>query len=292
MKDEYIWTCDFCGKEFDTQKESDKHEEKCNLNPKVHKKRIFVRITILIISFLFGVLTLYILSKLSASTNFGTSVCVKNSKLAKIDLFFGEIVFIIFNYTLFTLIKSLKPKNKIINGIKGLVLICQVFLFLLFSGIGFFAMYAYSEKLCETTAIQVIGRSMEPTFKDQQLLTEMALKERFIGRGCIILLREGTYQNQKGTVIKRVIGLPGDTVRVSSQGVYVNNQLLEEPYALVNYKNDGLFGREWAIPSNQYFILGDNRDHSQDSREYGPVNVDRIEGYVLDPKYPELNSCK
>lgn len=82
--------------------------------------------------------------------------------------------------------------------------------------------------------------------------------------------------------IKRVIGLPGDNVKVQNQKVYINNQLLPEGYLPPDFVTNpgGYFseGREIIIPENQYVLFGDNRSHSRDSREFGPITIDFIVG--------------
>ncbi len=76
--------------------------------------------------------------------------------------------------------------------------------------------------------------------------------------------------------VKRVIGLPGDTVRVEPNGtVYVNGQELDEPYLPENHS--GASGT-WTVPEEEYFVMGDNRSYSYDSREVGPVPRDKIIG--------------
>lgn len=103
--------------------------------------------------------------------------------------------------------------------------------------------------------------------------------------------------------IKRVIGLPGETVETRNGSVYINGQELDEDYL---NGNDTFCGDQdcppVAVPEHAVFALGDNRDNSQDSRNFGPVSVDRIIGkawitywpsdhigVVPHYEYPELN---
>ena len=77
--------------------------------------------------------------------------------------------------------------------------------------------------------------------------------------------------------IKRVIALPGDTVRITDGIVYVNEQPLYEPY-IADPPN---YSGEWTVPSNEYFVLGDNRNNSSDSHHWGFVPKDDIVGRAL-----------
>lgn len=77
--------------------------------------------------------------------------------------------------------------------------------------------------------------------------------------------------------IKRVIGLPGDQVRISDGIIYVNNQPLYEPYISEAPRYSGT----WDIPPDEYFVLGDNRNNSSDSHMWGFVPRDDIVGRAL-----------
>ena len=91
--------------------------------------------------------------------------------------------------------------------------------------------------------------------------------------------------------IKRVIGLPGDTVELRAKKVYVNGQPLDEPY--VHFLTPATDGAEFTsadvrerygpvtVPANQYFVMGDNRDNSQDSRYWGFLPRDHVKGKAL-----------
>ena len=83
--------------------------------------------------------------------------------------------------------------------------------------------------------------------------------------------------------IKRVIGLPGDTVSVDNTHVSVNGVLLKEPY--VNIPLNPI-GNKWVIPTNEYFVMGDNRQVSDDSRDWGCVPKDFIVGKAVAVYWP------
>jgi signal peptidase I len=77
--------------------------------------------------------------------------------------------------------------------------------------------------------------------------------------------------------IKRVIGLPGDLVRIDHGRVYVNGRLLPEPYVPARFADDRS-QPQMRIPPDEYFVMGDHRSISSDSRDFGPVDRDLIYG--------------
>jgi signal peptidase I len=83
-------------------------------------------------------------------------------------------------------------------------------------------------------------------------------------------------------LVKRVIGLPGDVIEVRDRQVYRNGILLDEPY-FINRPCDLAHcpDRVWELGEDEYFLMGDNRNHSRDSRAFGPVTHDRIVGKAI-----------
>ena len=80
-------------------------------------------------------------------------------------------------------------------------------------------------------------------------------------------------------MVKRVVGLPGDEVAIRDALLYVNDQLVDEPY--VDHKAiDALFYGPVVVPADRFLVLGDDRAASIDSRAYGPVESDRLLGTV------------
>jgi signal peptidase I len=100
-------------------------------------------------------------------------------------------------------------------------------------------------------------------------------------RGDIIILRPPT-DNSKD-FIKRVIALPGEKLLIRDGIVYINGHKLDEPYlpeawTTLNNPPPWSVGDGAVIPPNEYFVMGDNRNRSQDSRIFGPISRDRIDG--------------
>lgn len=125
--------------------------------------------------------------------------------------------------------------------------------------------------------IRVDGASMEPTLVSGEYVIVSKLNYRFGNpqRGDIIVFH--FPRDPKEEYIKRVIGLPGDEVQVSHGSVYVNGQLLDETYLKVTTNYNGT----WNVPDNQLFVLGDNRNNSSDSHDWGTVPMDYVVGKAI-----------
>lgn len=129
---------------------------------------------------------------------------------------------------------------------------------------------------------KVSGHSMVPNFQDGDYIITNKLTVRMDNpqRGEVIILQHP--QKPSEVLIKRIIGLPNEHIKVSGGGVYINGQKLDEPYLPQGVKTQGeLFlaeGEEITIPDDQYFVMGDNRPGSSDSREWGTVKKEQIIG--------------
>ena len=122
------------------------------------------------------------------------------------------------------------------------------------------------------TPVRVDGSSMRKTLEDGDilLLYKMAKIERFD----IVVLNES---DDKEIIIKRIIGLPGETVQIKDNAIYVNDVLLEDDYAYGDTSNYDKI----ILGEDEYFILGDNRLISKDSRYFGPIKKDDIMGEAV-----------
>lgn len=132
-------------------------------------------------------------------------------------------------------------------------------------------------------AVHVEGLSMYATLDDNDYLIANKIDYRLHPpqRGDIIILRPPT-DNSKD-FIKRVIALPGEKLLIRDGYVYINGHLLHEPYlpeawTTLNNPAPWSVGDGAVIPANEYFVMGDNRNRSQDSRIFGPISRDRIDG--------------
>jgi signal peptidase I len=127
-------------------------------------------------------------------------------------------------------------------------------------------------------ATRVYGQSMEPNLHtDQRLVVEKISYSHWIHlrspqRGDVVVIR---VKDNPELLIKRVIGLPGDHVEIRNGQVYINRVPLDEPY--VAKPVSGTYG-PFDVPPLQLFVLGDNRNFSNDSRAFGPVAMDDVIG--------------
>jgi len=125
--------------------------------------------------------------------------------------------------------------------------------------------------------VRVEGTSMLPNLEDQDRLfiNKFAFRVGEIHRGDVVVFRYP--KDQTKNYIKRVIGLPGDRVEIDHGSVMVNGRLLREPYVPTRYTDDRSLPST-LIPEGEYFVLGDHRNISSDSREFGPVERTLIYG--------------
>jgi signal peptidase I len=128
-----------------------------------------------------------------------------------------------------------------------------------------------------STRIRVDGGSMEPTLFNGELVivNKLAYRLGVPARGDIIVFHYPRDPSQE--FIKRVVGLPGDQVNITDGHIYVNGQRLEEPYISISPNYLG----NWSVLENQLFVLGDNRNNSLDSHNWGTVPMDYVIGKAL-----------
>lgn len=133
--------------------------------------------------------------------------------------------------------------------------------------------------------IRVEGYSMEPTFHDGELVIVNKLAYRFSNpqRGDVIIFY---YPNDpKEEFIKRIIGLPGDEVIIKDGRVAVNGESLVEPYIADN----PAYSLEQVVPKDTLFVLGDNRNNSSDSHNWGPLPINLVVGKAVFIYWPPQN---
>lgn len=149
---------------------------------------------------------------------------------------------------------------------------------------------------------KVEGHSMDPTLHDQERIYVSKLSHSFSslpGYGDIVvidsrvnrnrtfkddllehplisLIRGGSMNADHIYYVKRVIGKPGDVLELKDRQMYRNGAAIEEPY-IKEAMND-LSNRKWTVPDKHVFVMGDNRNNSQDSREIGFIPLDHVMG--------------
>lgn len=131
---------------------------------------------------------------------------------------------------------------------------------------------------------EVEGQSMEPNFHTEERVV-VSRVHYLLGsphRGDIIVFRHTTGKN----LIKRLVGLPGETISMKHGQVYINGVPLDEPYVNELCSAYACNNKEWVLGPDEYFVLGDNRNHSLDSHNFGPIHHDQIIGKVLARYWP------
>lgn len=135
----------------------------------------------------------------------------------------------------------------------------------------------------------VHGASMENTLMDGDNLIVDKITYRFHEPKRFDVIVFPFYKGENSYYIKRVIGLPGDTVYINEQGdIYINEKKLEENYGKEKIENPGMAASTLYLASDEYFVLGDNRNASSDSRDpaLGLVKRENITGRAWFRMYP------
>ena len=130
---------------------------------------------------------------------------------------------------------------------------------------------------------QVKGNSMLPNFINSEYLLTSKLSYRFgePKRGDVVIFK--APDNTQYDYIKRIIGLPGDSIEILNDHFYINGKKIDESSYLppTTQTSPGRFlrdGKKIIIPQAEYFVVGDNRSNSSDSRDFGPVSGENIVG--------------
>jgi signal peptidase I len=124
---------------------------------------------------------------------------------------------------------------------------------------------------------RIESHSMEPNFSEGQfiLVNKLAYLLGEPQRGDVLVFHNPNNPNED--YIKRIIGLPGDTLTITGSHVYVNGELLDEPYIAYEIRPGEQFGPV-VIEPDHLFVMGDNRPNSSDSRRFGPLPQDLVVG--------------
>lgn len=129
---------------------------------------------------------------------------------------------------------------------------------------------------------------MAPNFSDGELLLTEKVSYRFSkpSRGDVVVFK--APGPRKVDFIKRIVALPGENVKVKDGSIFINGQNLPEPYEVQKTQND----INLLLEPNQYFVLGDNRASSSDSRVFGPIDKKSIIGRAWLVYFPVFESEK
>lgn len=166
-------------------------------------------------------------------------------------------------------------------------LILKILLTVLEVGIVIFAAYAITHYGLEKMTVS--GEYMNPTLKegDQILINKMSYKFHSVKRNDVVVVRQSGSEHSYYTV-ERVIGLPGETVQIQDGIVYINGEKLEEIYDFPVMENGGLALEEMTLEEDEYFMLCDNRNECEDSRNANIGNV--LEKNIVGKAWIRTNS--
>jgi signal peptidase I len=133
--------------------------------------------------------------------------------------------------------------------------------------------------------VKVEGTSMMPSLDDQEriFINKFVYRLEPIQRGDIVVFRYP--RDPAKSFIKRVIGVAGDHVRIEDGRVYLNGKMLAEDYVPRAYEDERSYP-EVVVPGDSYFVLGDHRSLSNDSRDFGPVDASYIYGKAVFGYWP------
>ena len=156
---------------------------------------------------------------------------------------------------------------------KFLLSIWEVAEVIIVAGVSIFIIYKF---IAQPFLVQ--GASMEPNFFNGNYLIVDEVTYRFQApvRQEVIVFHNPT--NESEFYIKRIIGLPGERVAIKDGSVYINGELLDEPYLPSAPKSNNNI--DLTLKADEYFVMGDNRLHSFDSRSWGPLKEEKIVGAI------------
>ena len=171
------------------------------------------------------------------------------------------------------------PEATEVNDSRRQFLLKQVCLLVWIVALSLLGYYLISHFV--VTLVEVQGRSMTPTLQDGDrfFLNRLAFYFRPPARGDLVVVKDPGHTD---CAVKRIVGLPGDSILIKDGAVFVNGRRLAEPYlsrgtaTLLDVPGE----KKVVLGKGNYFLLGDNRVHSEDSRHYGPVLRGQIVGLI------------
>jgi signal peptidase I len=118
------------------------------------------------------------------------------------------------------------------------------------------------------------GKSMEPNLNDGQTVEAESIEDlSSLQRGDIII-----FEWEENSLLKRLVGLPGETIEIRQGSIIINGEVYNEPYDVIppEYEREPI-----KLGQDEYYVLGDNRNDSRDSHNFGPITGEMIKGRVI-----------
>lgn len=130
--------------------------------------------------------------------------------------------------------------------------------------------------------VTVVGTSMLPTYRSGEIVaTESYSSPADVQVNDVVIAQVAADDGKQ--LIKRVVGLPGDVIQIANGCIYRNSILIEEDFPYM--EDAGVAAKPYHIPEGYFFLLGDNRNNSIDSRVFGPVSYEELYGKVTGPLF-------
>ena len=161
-----------------------------------------------------------------------------------------------------------------LKSIKGILDLCAILIFITLVEIAVVIFAAYAITHYGLEKMQVSGNNMEPTLKDGDsvLINKMSYILSSAKRNDVVVVKQdGTEHNYYS--IARIMGLPGETVKIEDGYLYINGEKIKEKYNFPVMENGGLALEDIVLDNDQYFILCDNRNECEDSRNANIGNI-------------------
>lgn len=162
-------------------------------------------------------------------------------------------------------------------------IICEICLYIVLFVV---CIYVVPNYVLQRTVVS--GSSMLDTLHDGESMLVEKVSYRFKdpSRFDIIVFYPYGRDDKEDYYVKRVIGLPGETIQIKGKDIYINGEILEENYGKDPISDEGIAIEPITLADDEFFVLGDNREISEDSRIFGPVKKSDIEGHAVIRIYP------